>query len=487
MNIFYYTALRCADGLSPRPMFPVKGLREKPYLGPVQESGRSFNLEGEGGAPGIPESILTKDSTFQQELAQDEGKALNSVDTRSERAVEMGTATVVTSAQPLRELSEVPLSPAQLRGHRVTHLVRNRGGIDSRYPDSMQDSVTEPEHRDIGDRCAVRDDTVDITATYDRVEISSKKSHDASPCDVEFDHACCEEFKMSEVDALQWFRGRDIVPQAPPPSLPLTPTHPAAFITLQNETAFIAPDLMPSQEGSLHCIATAKTSSSTARSLNQDQDFLKSGNTLDSVMDSCHTDTIEKKIETKHMSVPSRHASAVEHHQAPFHVYVASGETLQTPIQGHTTSHCVYHHCEDVRERSKEGLSRKHKKAAILLDWFNDIGLPLQGRDKTSFLRGGALPWDTGSFVCSVLSRLECMYSGSGAENGADGKPTEQNTDAGIKLRRALDDVASHTTSRSLRHACQCEGVFSAIMAGDWGAVVTLLSALRVAYAPQPR
>ena len=469
-------------------MFPVKGLREKPYLGPVKESCRSFNLKGEGEAPGIPESILIKDSTFQEGLAQDEGKALNSVDTRSEHAEEMGTATAVTSTQPLRKLSEVPLSPAQLRGQAVSNVVRNRGGIDSRYPDSMQESVTEPEHHDIGGCGAVRDDTVDLTATYDRKGISSRKAYNASLRDAEFDKACCEEFKMSEDDALLWFRGRDIVPLAPPPSLPLTPTHPAAFITLQNETAFIAPDLMSSQEGHPPSIATAKTSSSsTARSLNQDQDFLKSGNTLDSVMDNCHADRRDKNTETNHMSVPSRHASAVEHHQTPLPVYVASGDTLQTPIQGHTTSHCVYHHCEDVKVRSTEGLSRKHKKAAILLDWFSDIGLALQGRDKTSFLRGGELPWDTGRFVCSVISRLECMYSGSGAEEGAEGKPTEQNTDAGLRLRRALNDVASHTTSRSLRHACQCEGVFSAIMAGDWGAVVTLLSALRVAYTPLPR
>jgi hypothetical protein len=485
MNVFYCTPLRCVDGLPPKPMFPVKGLREKPYLGPVQESGRSMNLEGEGEARGIPESVLTEDSTFQGGLAQDEGKAPNSFDTMSERAVEMGTATAVTSTQPLRELSEVPLSPAR---RTVLSSVRNRGDIDSSYPDSMQESATEPDHHDIVGCGAVRDDTVDLTATYDREGNSSRKVNNASLLDVEFDIACCEEFKMSEEDALQWSRGRDIVPQAPPPSLSLTPTHPAAFITLQNETAFIATDLMPSQEGHPPSIATAKTSSSsTARSLNPERDFLKSGNTLDSVMNSCHADRRERKVETKHMSVPSRHASAVGHHQTPRPVYVASGDTLQTPIQGDTTSHCVYHHCEDVRVRNTEGLSRKHKKAAILLDWFSDIGLPLQGRDKTSFLRGGALPWDTGRFVCSVLNRLECMHSGSGAEEGADGKPTEQNTDAGTSLRRALHDVASHTTSRSLRHACQCEGVFSAIMAGGWGAVVTLLSALRVAYTPLPR
>lgn len=464
-------------------MFPVKGLREKPYLGPVQESGRSSNLEGEGGAPGIPESILTEDSAFQEEVAQDESEAPNGFDTRSEHAVEISTATEATSIQPLRELPEIPLSPDQLRGHTTSNFVRNRGDTDSRYADSLQESVSELEHRDIGGRCAVRDETVYLTATYDRQGISSRIVHNASLRGVELDYACCEEFKMSKEDALQWFRGRDIVPQAPPPSLPLPQTHPAAFITLQNETAFIAPDLMSSQEGDPHCTATAKMPSSTTRSLNPDQDFLKSGNTLDSVMDSCHADRIEKKIVTKHRSVSSRHASVAENHQTPLPAYVAFDEMLQTPIQGHTTSHGVYHHSEGVRVRSTEGHSRKHKKAAILLDWFSDIGLPLQGRDKTSFLRGGALPWDTGRFVCSVLSRLECMN----LDEAADSKPTKRNIDSGTSLRRALDDVASHTTSRSLRHACQCEGVFNAILEGDWGAVVTLLSALRVAYTQLPR
>lgn len=462
-----YTLPRCVDGLPPRPLFPADGIKEIPYLGLPQES-LSFTKCDKGEAVlGAAGNDLTEDSNMQEVVVEDECKA-----TSSDK--------VMSSTRCRSELFDDPYISTPPHHRTVLKSALDRDDLDNVCTDIIAESETKPKHCDIRSRSAVCGGTVDASYMLHCEGSSPNSQYSASFNHLEFDHSCSEASRIDEEDALQWLRGKDIIPKRLASSLPLPPTRPAAFITFCNETALIELEipLMSSPERNPTGISTAGTYDFVAQSLDPEQDYYKTNEILQLGLDSCHACRIGMIIKT----------NEVKHRQPPIPGFADSDEMLRTPLQGHTTSQYANQHCSSVGIKCGEGASKKHKKAVTLIEWFEELGLPLRGRERTSFLRGGdRLSWDTVQFVCDVLKRLECIYSGSELEQAANGEPLMQNENADIRLRKGLSDVASRTTSRSLRHACECEGVLSAIIEGNWGAIVTLLSALRVAYAPSIR
>ena len=462
-----YTLPRCVDGLPPRPMFPTDGIKEIPYLGLHQES-LSFTKCDKGEAVlCVAGNDLTGDSDMQEVVVKDECKTTSSDE-------------VMSSTRSRGELFDDPYTSTPPHHRTVLKSALDRDDLDNICTDIIAECETKPKHCDIRSRSAVRGSTADASYMLHCEGGSSNSQCSASFDHLKFDHSCSEASRIDEEDALQWLRRKDIIPKRLTSSLPLPPTRPAAFITLRNETALIeledSPVSLPERNPT--GISTAGTYDFIAQSLDPEQDYHKTNEILQLEMDSCHAGRIGMITKT----------NEVEHHQPPIPGLADSDEMLRTPLQGHTTSQYANQHCTSVGIKCGEGASKKHKKAVTLIEWFEDLRLPLRGRERTSFLRGGdMLSWDTVQFVCDVLTRLECIYSGFKLEQAAYGVPLMQNANADIRLRKGLSDVASRTTSRSLRHACECEGVFRAIIEGNWGAIVTLLSALRVAYAPSRR
>ena len=440
-------------------MFPTDGMKEIPYLGLIQESSSFVKCAKGEVVLDVAEDVLTEDSNMKEVVVKDKCKATISVE-------------VMSSTRIRSELSDDPYISTPPHHRTVLKSALDRDDLDNACADINAESETKPKHCDIHSRSTVRGGTVDASYMLDSEGSSPNSQYSASFNHLEFDHSCSEASRIDEEDALQWLRGRDIIPKRPTSSLPLPPTRPAAFITLRNETALMKPEdpLVSSPERNPTGISTT--------GLDPKQYCFRTNEILQLEMDSCHAGRIGMITET----------NEVEHHQPPYPGFAGFDEMLRTPVQGHTTPQYAHQHCDSVGIKCREGASKKHKKAVTLIDWFEDLGLPLRGLERTSFLQGGdRLSWDTVQFVCAVLERLECIHSGFEFYQAAYGEPLLQNANADVRLRKSLSDVASRTTSRSLRHACECEGVFSAIMRGNWGAIVTLLSALRVAYAPSRR
>lgn len=440
-------------------MFPTDGIKETPYLGFLQESSSFVKCAKGEVVLGVAEDVLAEDSNMQEVVVKDECKATISVE-------------VMSSTRIRSELSDVPYISTPPHHRTISKSAQDRDDLDNACADINAESESKPKYSDIRSRSTVRGGTVDASYMLDSEGSSPNSQYSASINHLEFDHSCSEASRIDEEDALQWLRGQDIIPKRPTPSLPLSPTRPAAFITLRNETALIEFEdpFVSSSERNPTGISTT--------GLDPKQDSLKTNEILQLEMDSCHAGRIGMITET----------NEVEHHQPPYPGFADFDEMLRTPVQGHTTPQYAHQHCDSVGIKCREGASKRHKKAVTLIEWFEDLGLPLRGPERTSFLQGGdRLSWDTVQFVCAVLKRLDCIYSGFELEQAAYGESLMQNENADVRLRKSLSDVACRTTSRSLRHACECEGVFSAIMEGNWGAIVTLLSALRVAYAPSRR